>query len=97
MKASDFVFCVDLVNDPDYPSFCITSQKYWDENGCLNDGGDDNDVEEFLPDHFHNLMEGCWEYAGGTWEQGKQALLAAGFVHNDGLDQFINRYESSED
>lgn len=94
MKASDFVFCVDITNDPDCPSFCVTSAEYFKENGCLCDGQEDEQIEEVLPPRFGNLMEACWEYYGGTWEQGKQAMLDAGFVYNDELHDFINNYEA---
>jgi hypothetical protein len=92
MKASDFVFCVDITNDPDCPSFCITSQEYWNENECICDGQEDEEIEKHLPDRFHNLMEGTWEYAGSSWQEGKQKLLDAGFVYNDALHEFINNY-----
>lgn len=93
MKASDFVFCVDISNDPDYPCFPITSAEYWKENECICDGQEDEDIESVLPDGFHNLMEGTWEY-NGSWQEGKQKLLDAGFVYNDALDDFINNYDS---
>lgn len=92
MKASDFVFCVDLSNDPDYPSFPITSAAYWEENECICDGQEDEDIEKVLPDGFHNVMEGTYEY-NGDWQEGKQKLLDAGFVFNEVLDDWINHYE----
>lgn len=96
MKASDFVFCVDLVNDPDSHAFCITSAEYFEENGCICDGQEDDDIENLLPPRFGNLAEGQWEYYGGTWEQGKQKLLDAGFVYNDELHKFINHYDPND-
>ncbi len=92
MSPSDFVFCVDI-NDPDSPAFCITSKAYWDENECICDGQEDHDIEECLPPKFGNLAEGQWEYYGKP-EDGKQALLDAGFVYCDPLDDFINGYEA---
>lgn len=92
MKASDFVFCVDLT-DPEFQAFPITSSKYFEENGCVCDGQEDEEISNLLPSGFENLMEGHWEYIYGTLEQGKQALLDAGFVYNDDLHEFINNYD----
>ena len=95
MKASDFVFCADIANSYEGEGvvFCITSAEYFKENGCICDGQEDHDIEEVLPPRFGNVAEGQWEYYGGTWEEGKQKLLDAGFVYNDELDDFINHYE----
>lgn len=93
MKPSDFLFCVDTSNDPDYPSFCLTSKEYWDEEGHLDDCLSEI---ECLPDGFHNAMEACWEYVGPV-EEGKQKLLDAGFVHSPEMDSYINRSNENED
>lgn len=91
MKASDFVFCVDL-GDESQAYFCITSSEYFEENGCINDGGDDENVSNFLPRGFSNSAEGTWEY-NGDWRIGKEKLLAVGFVYNEDLHEFINNYQ----
>ena len=92
MKASDFVFCVNTSEGEDYITFPITSLEYWNENGCICDGQEDDDVRELLPRGFSNTMEGTWEY-NGDWTEGKQKMLNAGFVYSDAVDDFINNYE----
>lgn len=93
MKASDFVFCADTSHEEDGVCFCITSAAYFEENGCISDGQEDADIEEVLPPRFGNVAEGQYEYYAGTWQEGKQKLIEAGFVYNDELDDFINGYE----
>jgi len=90
LKPSEYFYCVDEVNDPENPSFCLTSKAYWDKYGHLDDCLSEIDA---LPDGFYNLMEACWEYDGSI-EEGKAALHRAGFVFSQEMHNYINNQNS---
>lgn len=84
MKPSDYLFCMDYSDEE--VVFCFTSKEYWDEYQTLDDclGS-----IKCLPPKFHNTAEACWGYLG-TVEQGKNALLEAGFIYSPDMDILIN-------
>ncbi len=76
LTASDYVF----VPYPDEDTFGIAKKSFWEEEGHLFDCGLTEAEEDLLPKGFINSMESVYEYARGDFEQGRQALLAAGFT-----------------
>lgn len=89
MKASELVFCVDFSCE-DEAYFSISTSEYFEENGCTNDSGDDDEnISNLLPCGFSNSMEASWEY-DGDWRDGKEKLLAAGLVYSEELHDSVN-------
>lgn len=75
-------FWYDAVTEPTMPFFLITSQKFFDKNGYLDDSGKE---EKHVPEGFFSLQDSTYEYDGDP-EEGKKKLLAAGHIEKNMLN-----------
>lgn len=70
-------FCFTVLEDGDFgfnTLSAITNNEF-----TMGDGSDDQTFLRRLPPGFKNTAEWCYGYNGAV-EEGRQALLAAGFV-----------------
>ena len=66
-----------------YGQFYIVSEEFWGEHHCLDDRHISANVQ--LPKGFNEVMESTFAFEGGTSEEGRDALLSAGFQENASL------------
>ena len=66
----------------DSTAFWIVEQQFWDLTQELDT--DSETLEDDLPEGFYRLAESVYEYDGDP-TQGRDRLLAAGFIENDSL------------
>jgi hypothetical protein len=78
---NEYYFAMLTSNEPDLIGFVIVGQQFWKETQCWDDSGDPVDN---LPDGFFELEESVFAYDGQP-DEGRDQLLAAGFVENNDL------------
>lgn len=79
-SGSDWLFRVDEEEyDGDPTIFWIVHREYWQQNKHLDDCHIERFVEHLLPKGFGEALESGFEYCIGSAEEGRKALLDAGF------------------
>lgn len=78
---NEYYFAMLTGNESNLVSFVIVGQQFWKENRSWDDSGDPVDN---LPSGFYMSEESIFTYAGEP-DEGKDQLLAAGFVENNNL------------
>lgn len=70
----------DKLTDPNGNGdfFLIIEQSFWDQNHLWDDRGQGSDD---VPPKFYEVTDSVFEYEG-PYEEGRLALLAAGFVEH---------------
>ncbi len=71
-------FCFAVLEDGEFGFNTVAAIA--DGQFSMGDGSDDQSFLRRLPPGFKNCAEWCYEYKAGSAEEGRQALLAVGFV-----------------
>ena len=77
-----YYFAIETSDLPNSEAFWIVEQQFYDDTGEIDDSSDT--IEDDLPDGFYRLAEAVYEYKGDPVE-GRDKLLAAGFIENSDL------------
>jgi hypothetical protein len=78
-QASDYYFFYSLNDD----IFWVVEKEYWHNEGAINDQSFDGALDAFLPKGMTEAGESQFRYYVGGWQQGRDAMIAAGFTEMD--------------